>query len=227
MPSSLVQRIRIRSNALFADSSAANAPSYPAHAVEANPANTIEMAHSTGYRVRRHVLAAIGCDFSLQRRMEGRGGVSQHFRAGRSRRPWFADSGGIGCRRSGPTPARTAHPFEAAGAGRLIGRRLPVDELAMNFRSLRVDTDISRSSSSRRRSSRKCGANTRLCSIASTLVSNSTPMRSLSGTPSFMSKKMFASLSPRLLCRSLDHGKSPTQGGHLKWFAGMWGLVPR
>ena len=109
----------------------------------------------------------------------------------------------------------------------LFAAGFPVDERAMNFRSLRVDTDISRSSSSRRRSSRKCGANTRLCSIASTLVSNSTPMRSLSGTPSFMSKKMFASLSPRLLCRSLDHGKSPTQGGHLKWFAGMWGLVPR
>jgi hypothetical protein len=59
MPSSLVQRIRIRSNALSADSSAANAPSYPAHAVEANPANTIEMADLMGYRVRRHVLSAI------------------------------------------------------------------------------------------------------------------------------------------------------------------------
>src|SRR4030081_569803 len=46
MPSSLVQRIRIRSNALSTDSNAANAPSYPSRAVEANPANTIEMAHS-------------------------------------------------------------------------------------------------------------------------------------------------------------------------------------
>src|ERR1700704_5294381 len=100
MPSSLVQRIRIRSNALSTDSNAANAPSYPSRAVEANPANTIEMAHSTRYRVRRHVLSAIGCDFSLQWRTEGRGGVSQHFHAGRSRR--FADSDGIGCRRSGP-----------------------------------------------------------------------------------------------------------------------------
>jgi hypothetical protein len=55
MPSSLVQRIRIRSNALSTDSKAANAPSYPSRAVEANPANTIEMTRSTGYRVRRHV----------------------------------------------------------------------------------------------------------------------------------------------------------------------------
>jgi hypothetical protein len=32
------------------------------------------------------------------------------------------------------------------------------------------------------------------------------------GTPSLISKKMFASPSPRLFCRSLDHGKPPTQG---------------
>jgi hypothetical protein len=43
-----VQRIRIRSNALSTDSNAANAPSYPSRAVEANPANTIEIAHLMG-----------------------------------------------------------------------------------------------------------------------------------------------------------------------------------
>jgi hypothetical protein len=26
---------------------------------------------------------------------------------------------------------------------------------------------------------------------------------------------------------ALDRGKSPTQRGHLKWFAGVWGLVPK
>jgi hypothetical protein len=70
----LVQRIRIRSNALSTDSNAANAPSYPSHAVEANPANTIEMANSMGHRIRRHVLSAICRDFGSQRRMAGRGG---------------------------------------------------------------------------------------------------------------------------------------------------------
>src|ERR1700682_449951 len=59
MPSSLVQRIRIRSNALSTDSKAANVPSYPSDAVEANPANTIEMANSLGHRIRRLVLWAI------------------------------------------------------------------------------------------------------------------------------------------------------------------------
>jgi hypothetical protein len=52
-------------------------------------------------------------------------------------------------------------------------------------------------------------------------------IRSRSGTPSFISKKMFASPSPRLFCRSLGRGKSPTQGGYLRWFAGVEGLVPK
>src|SRR3981189_1023510 len=72
--------------------------------------------------------------------MERRVGVSRHFRADRSRRPWFADSGSIGCRRDrgrlplGPsTHSRPPAPLWLFAAG------FPVDELAMNFPFLRVD----------------------------------------------------------------------------------------
>jgi hypothetical protein len=44
-----VQRIRIRLSASPIDSGTVNAPSYPSIAVEANPANTIEMARFIGY----------------------------------------------------------------------------------------------------------------------------------------------------------------------------------
>jgi hypothetical protein len=44
----LVQRIRIRLAALFVDSGTLNAPSYPAHGVEANPSNAIEMGGFAG-----------------------------------------------------------------------------------------------------------------------------------------------------------------------------------
>ena len=63
-----------------------------------------------GYRVRRHVLSAVCCDFSL-RDMEGRAGVSQHFRAG------------------GP-------PTMVRGRRHLIAAGFPVDELD-NFPPLR------------------------------------------------------------------------------------------
>src|SRR6202011_1323910 len=57
-------------------------------------------------------------------------------------------------------------------------------------------TDISRSWSSRRLSSRKCCAISLQCPIASAFVLNSIPTVSLWGTPSFISKKNFCMLLP-------------------------------
>src|SRR5450756_2522893 len=54
MPSSLVQRIRIRSKPRFYRVRSAQASSYPSRTVEANPANSAELAVEPPFRRCRH-----------------------------------------------------------------------------------------------------------------------------------------------------------------------------